>query len=154
MLRFPFFYDSLPFRGASDPSTGGPFNTPRSPSRSWAPVLSPGSPRAAVWGGRGVNPRPRETSGRRESQLFLGYVITEIFSKIHLDITTSTTTTTTEQHDIIRMIADGMKNKLHYYTSIMETYFWAPGTEFFGRKYAFYSAGRSKTPVDSSGCSP
>ena len=38
--------------------------------------------------------------------------------------------------------------------SIMGNYFWAPGTEFLGRKYAFYSAGRSKTPVDSSRCSP
>ena len=33
-LGFPFFYDSPPFRGTSDLSPGGPFNTPRSPSRS------------------------------------------------------------------------------------------------------------------------
>ena len=30
----------------------------------------------------------------------------------------------------------------------MGNYFWAPGTEFLGRKCAFYSAGQSKTPVD------
>ena len=31
----------------------------------------------------------------------------------------------------------------------MGNYFWAPGAAFLGRKYAFNSAGRSKT-----GCSP
>ena len=59
-LGFPFFNDPPPFRGASDPSSRGPFNTPRSPSRSWAPVLLPGSPKAAVWDGHSANPRPRE----------------------------------------------------------------------------------------------
>ena len=61
---FPFFYHSPPSRGASDPSPGGPFHAPRSPSRSWAPVLSPGSPRVAVWGGHGANPRPRVAEWR------------------------------------------------------------------------------------------
>ena len=51
--------------------------------------------------GKGVEPpqgrgRP---SGARESQLFLGYILTKVVSKIHLDITT----TTTEEHYIIRM---------------------------------------------------
>ena len=41
-----------------------------------------------------------ESGGARESQLFLGYVITGMFSKIHLDITL--TTTTTEEYYIIR----------------------------------------------------
>ena len=59
-LGFPLFDYSPPFRGASDPSPGGPFNTPRSPSRSWAPFHSPGSPRAAVWDGHGADPRPGE----------------------------------------------------------------------------------------------
>ena len=54
--------------------------------------------------GRGATARPREASGARESQLFIGYITTRMFSKIHLDITTTTTTTTTtEQHYIIRM---------------------------------------------------
>ena len=57
---FPFFNDSLPPRGASDPSPGGPFHAPRSPNRSWAPVLSPECPRAAVWWGHSANPRPSE----------------------------------------------------------------------------------------------
>ena len=36
-------------------------------------------------------------SGARESQLFFGYIITKMFPKIHLDITT----TTAEQHYIV-----------------------------------------------------
>ena len=53
-------------------------------------------------GGKGVEP-PRgrgRLSGARESQLFWGYITTKMFSKIHLDIIT---TTITEQHySIIR----------------------------------------------------
>ena len=52
--------------------------------------------------GKGVQP-PRgrgRPSGARESQLF-GYVITKIFSNIHLDMITINTTTTTEEHYII-----------------------------------------------------
>ena len=45
---FHFFYDCPPSRGASDPSPGEALDAPRSPSRSSAPVLSPGPPRAAV----------------------------------------------------------------------------------------------------------
>ena len=40
------------------------------------------------------------SGGARDSQLFWGYFITGILSKIHLDITT---TTTTEEHFIIRI---------------------------------------------------
>ena len=56
--------------------------------------------------GKGVEP-PRgrgRPSGARESQVFFGYNITKLFSKIHLDITT-TTTTTTEEHYRIRIHA-------------------------------------------------
>ena len=52
--------------------------------------------------GKGVEP-PRgrgRPSGDREWQVFLGYIITKMFSKIHLDIMTFTT----EKHYIIRMI--------------------------------------------------
>ena len=38
--------------------------------------------------------------------------------------------------------------------SITGNYFGTTGTEFLGRKHALYSAGQSKTPVDSSGRSP
>ena len=38
--------------------------------------------------------------------------------------------------------------------AIMGKYVWALVTEVLGRKYAFYSAGWSRTPVDSSGCPP
>ena len=51
--------------------------------------------------GKGVEP-PRgrgRPSGARESQVFFGYIITKVFSKIHLDITT----TTTEEHYIIKI---------------------------------------------------
>ena len=56
--------------------------------------------------GAGVEP-PRgrgRPSGARESQLFFGYVVTKIFSKMHLDITIITTTTTTEEHYTIRIV--------------------------------------------------
>ena len=84
----------------ADPSPGGP----RSPSRSSAPLF-----RRQVIGllcGKGVEP-PRgrgRPSGARESQLFFGYVVTKIFSKMHLDITIITTTTTTEEHYTIRIV--------------------------------------------------
>ena len=44
--------------------------------------------------------------------------------------------------------------RIHTRPSIVAKCFGGPATEFHGRKYAFYSAGQSKTPVDSSGCSP
>ena len=80
----------------ADPSPGGP----RSPRCSSAPVLSLPRERAVVWAGV-EPPRARgRPSGARESQLYFGYIITKIFSKILLDITT---TTTTEKHYIIRI---------------------------------------------------
>ena len=60
VLGFPLLSDHPPSRGASDPSTGGHFHTPRSPNRSSAPVLSPGRHRVALWDGRGATSRPRE----------------------------------------------------------------------------------------------
>ena len=63
-LGFPFLNDSPPFRGASDPSPGGPFHAPPSPSRSSAPVFSPVRQRVAVWDGRGATARPREAKWR------------------------------------------------------------------------------------------
>ena len=60
VLGFPFFYDSPPSRGASDPSPGEPLDAPRSPRWSSASALSPSCERAVVWGGRGAAARPRE----------------------------------------------------------------------------------------------
>ena len=51
---------------------------PRSPSRSSAAVLSLANRRAVVWEGRGATTRPR---GARESQVFFGYIVTNIFFK-------------------------------------------------------------------------
>ena len=48
VLGVPFCNYYPPSRGASDPSPGEALDAPRSPSRSSAPVLSPGPPRAAV----------------------------------------------------------------------------------------------------------
>ena len=71
---FHFFYDCPPSRGPSDPS-------PR---------------------GRLYPPPARRVGHRRQffRRGFFGYVTITIFSKIHLDVTT---TTTTEQHYVIRM---------------------------------------------------
>ena len=56
------------------------------------PVLSPGIARAAVCGwdlalSRGLG----GSGGARDSQLFLGDIITGMFSEIHLDMTNTTT---------------------------------------------------------------
>ena len=89
------FYDSPPPRGASDPSPGGPFNTPRSPSWARHPLFAgdreglPCEWDVAAQRGHG---RPSEN---RETQVFFGCVITKMFSKIHLDIIT-----TIEEHYI------------------------------------------------------
>ena len=88
-LGFPFLTIPRQFRGAIDPSPGGPFNTPRSPSRSWALFLR--RDHRGLLCGTGVEP-PRgrgRLSGGRESQLFFGYFVTKIFSKILSDITTT-----------------------------------------------------------------
>ena len=75
------FYDSPPSRGTSDPSPGGPFNTPRSPSWSRHPLFS-GNREGLLcrWEVAGRRGRGR-TKGGRESQLFLGYVTTKMFSR-------------------------------------------------------------------------
>ena len=88
-LGFPFFTDSPPFRGAGDPSPGGPFHATRSPSWSSAPVLSPVRKRAAVWDGRGATARPLDAKWRLGVAAVFKHVMTETFSKIHLNITTT-----------------------------------------------------------------
>ena len=47
------------------------------------------------------------SGGARESQLFWGYVMTRMFSKIHLDIITTIITTNTEGHYVIRIYRFG-----------------------------------------------
>ena len=91
-------------RGGSDPSPGGRLSTHpargvghrRQFFRRGHRGLMCGAGVAQTWcrGGSG---------GARDSQLFFGYILTGIFSKIHLDIATMTTTTTTEEHYIIRI---------------------------------------------------
>ena len=79
----------------------------RLPSLAATPVLSPGIARATGWVGLGAVARsrgllcgwdlarsrgPGGSGGARDSQLFLGYIITGMFSEIHLDMFT------TEEH--------------------------------------------------------
>ena len=56
-MGFALSYDSPPFGGEREPSPGEAFHTPR--SRSWdsSAVVSPETPRADVWGGRGTGVR-------------------------------------------------------------------------------------------------
>ena len=64
------------------------------------------------------------SGGARDSQLCFRYVITGIFSKIHLDITIITTTTTTEEHYIVRihvMCVDSMQYIQHKPTTVVTT---------------------------------
>ena len=51
-----FFYGGpAPFPGSERAvSRSAPFHAPRSPSWALAPVLSAGTPKADVWGGRGI----------------------------------------------------------------------------------------------------
>ena len=53
---FPGIQEAVPRRA--------PFDAPRSPSSAAAPILSPVTPRAAVWGRRGAVARPREARWR------------------------------------------------------------------------------------------
>ena len=96
VLRFPFFNDSPRPRGASDPSSEGRLF--KAPARRVG-YRRPFFRRGHRWLLRGAGVEPlrgcERPSGARESQLIFGYVTTKIFSKIHLDITT-----TTEQHYI------------------------------------------------------
>ena len=50
---FPFSYDSARSWGEGEPSPGEPFHAPRSPSWETSAVMSPGTPRGDVRGGRG-----------------------------------------------------------------------------------------------------
>ena len=54
--------------------------------------------RTAVWEGRGATARPREANWSSGVAAVLGYITSKMFSKIYMDITT-----TTEQHYIIKM---------------------------------------------------
>ena len=65
-------------------------DAPRSPSLARHPLCA--GHREGLLCGKGVEP-PRgrgRPSGARESQLFFGDIITNMFSKIHLDITSTT----------------------------------------------------------------
>ena len=86
-LGFPFVDDSPPFRGASDPPPGGPFNTPARRAGHGCPFFR--RDHRGLLCGAGMAPtRDRgRPSGARESQLFFGHVVTKMFSKIHVDIT-------------------------------------------------------------------
>ena len=72
---------------------------------STAPVMRRAQRRTAVWEGRGATARPREAKWSSGVAGVLGYLITRIFSNIHLDVptTTTTTTTSTEHHCIARI---------------------------------------------------
>ena len=56
-MGFALSYDSSPSGGQREPSPGEAFHAPR--SRSWdsSAVVSPGTPRADVWGGLGTGVR-------------------------------------------------------------------------------------------------
>ena len=91
-------YDSPPPRGASGPVPGrAPLHAPRSPSWARHPFIRR-HVISQLCGWDVAPPRRRgRPSGARESQLFLGGVITYTFSKIRNDITA----TTLEEHYII-----------------------------------------------------
>ena len=94
------FTDSPSPRGANDPSPGGRlFKAPASRVGYRHPFFRRGH--RGLLCGAGMEPsRGRgRPSGARESQLFLGYVITKVFSKTHLDIIT---TTTEDHHTILK----------------------------------------------------
>ena len=93
-----FGYNSPPPRGASGPVPGrAPLHAPRSPSWARHPFIRR-HVISQLCGWDVAPPRRRgRPSGARESQLFLGGVITYTFSKIRNDITA----TTLEEHYII-----------------------------------------------------
>ena len=88
ILGFAMFYDYPPPRGASRPFAGRP-----PLAESFIGARSFPGQIVGLLRGKGVEP-PRgggTPSGARESQLFSGYIITKMFSKIHSDIITFTT---------------------------------------------------------------
>ena len=93
-LGFPCFTIIRHPGEREDPSPGGL----RSPSRSSAPVLSPGSHRAAVWEGRGATAGPRDAEWSSGVAAGFWVYYNKNISKIHLDITL-----TTEKHDNVRI---------------------------------------------------
>ena len=64
-----FPVDPPPSRGGSDPSQEGTSARPRLPSRASAAILSPGAPRADVWGGRGMVVVPRGVAQRAVARM-------------------------------------------------------------------------------------
>ena len=56
-MGFPLSNNSPLSRGVIEPSPGGPFHAPRSPRWESSAVVSPGTPRDDVWGGRGTDAR-------------------------------------------------------------------------------------------------
>ena len=104
VLGFSFFYDSLPLRGASDPSPGERLSTPPARRDGHRRSFFRSCFRGLLCGAGVESPGDRgRPSEARESQLFLVYVITIIFSKMSLDITT-----TTERHYMTRTVLTGI----------------------------------------------
>ena len=95
---FPFFHDSPPSRGASDPSPGGQRSMLTARRVGHGTRYSPGTKKGCCVSGTW---RHSEAAGGQVEletrRCFLG-VLTKRFSKIHLDIITFTT----EEHYIIR----------------------------------------------------
>ena len=80
-LGFPFFNDSPPFRGASDPSPGGSVNTPARRAGHGRSLFCQDH-RGLLCGAGIVPTRDRgRPGGARDSQLFLGHVTTKCFQR-------------------------------------------------------------------------
>ena len=89
ILGFTCFYGPPLCRGLG----AAPFDAPRSPLAELAlgPVLSPATPRAAVWGGRGTVTRPRTVAWCSGEPYQIGAFETE--SKTESDVQTQSETT-------------------------------------------------------------
>ena len=61
---FHVYYDAPPYRELG----AAPFPAPRAPRVAAPPVLSPATPRAVIWGGRGTVVRPRGVGWRSVSR--------------------------------------------------------------------------------------
>ena len=91
-------------RGGSDPSPGGCLSTSPAHRVGHRHQFFQRGHRGLMCGVGVARPWCRGGSGGgRDSQLFLGDVITGMFSKIYLDIIIITNTTT-EEHDITRIV--------------------------------------------------